>query len=198
MGTPALHMKAAVLFSLLQLSLMAAEPPVAHVHNFAKVNDHIYRGAEPSLVGFQELGAMGIKMVIDLREASESTRFEREQVQKLGIKYVNIPFAPFSAPTQKEIKEVLSVLLRNDAQPIFVHCRRGKDRTGTVVACYRIQHDGWDNRKAFAEAKKYGMSIAERGMRSYILNFSRITMPELDKPANEPAFSGMPGVPARP
>ena len=29
--------------------------------------------------------------------------------------------------------------------PIFVHCRRGKDRTGTVIACYRIQHDGWAN-----------------------------------------------------
>src|SRR5438309_2566207 len=77
----------------------AAELPVIHVRNFDRVNDHLYRGGVPTPVGLQEIGALGVKMVIDLREAGEGTDFEKEQVQKLGMKYINIPFRPLSAPT---------------------------------------------------------------------------------------------------
>jgi len=166
----------ALLVALAPLVLFAAQPPALHVRNFGKVNDHLYRGGEPSLVGLQELGAMGVKVIIDLRETSESTDFERHQVEKLGMKYINVPLAPLSAPTQEQMEHVLSLLVHDDSKPIFVHCRRGKDRTGTVIACYRIQHDGWTDRKAYEEAKKDGMSMAERGMRSYILHFSPVTI----------------------
>jgi protein tyrosine/serine phosphatase len=87
------------------------------------------------------------------------------------MKYLNVPFPPFSAPSKQEIDRVLSILLHDDSDTIFVHCRRGKDRTGTVIACYRVQHDGWDNQKALQEARQHGMSMMERGMQSYILNF---------------------------
>jgi protein tyrosine/serine phosphatase len=151
---------------------LAASSPAADVRNFGEVNDHLYRGAAPSAVGLQELGAMGIKLVIDLRETGRGTSVERAQVEKLGIRYVNIPLRPTSAPTQEEISHLLSLLSQNGTSRIFVHCRRGKDRTGTVVACYRIQHDGWTNRKAQAEANEYGMSRMERGMRSFIVHFT--------------------------
>ncbi len=191
-------MRFVLFICLFQLPLFGAEPPVAHVRNFGKVNDHIYRGAEPSLVGLQELGAMGVKTVIDLREASQSTEFERQEVQKLHMKYVNVPLPPLSAPTQEEVQQVLSLLLQNDSEPVFVHCRRGKDRTGTVVACYRIQHDRWKNQDALNEAKKYGISYAERGMRSYILHFSPLNIAAASKGANQPTFTGIAGTPAQP
>src|SRR5436305_12725522 len=75
----------------------AAELPVIHVPNFDRVNDHLYRGGVPTPVGLQEIGALGVKMVIDLREAGEGAEFEKEQVQKLGIKYINIQFHPHPA-----------------------------------------------------------------------------------------------------
>lgn len=148
----------------------AVEPPAVHVKNFGQVDSHVYRGAEPSPVGLEELAAMGVKTVVDLRESSEATGFEKDAAQKLGIKYWNIPFKPMSAPTGEQVQRVLS-LLTGGTDPVFVHCRRGKDRTGTVVACYRIQHDGWNNRKALDEANRYGMSSLERGMRSFIIRF---------------------------
>jgi protein tyrosine/serine phosphatase len=161
----------AIAFLCLASLTFAAENPAAHVRNFGEVNEHLFRGAEPSLAGLQELAGMGVKMVIDLREPGGGTEFERQQVEKLGMKYVNVPFRPFSAPSQAQMQHVLT-LIDDDSQHIFVHCRRGKDRTGTVIACYRIQHDHWQNRQALEEAKKYGISIEERGMRSYILHFS--------------------------
>jgi len=141
---------------------------------------------------------MGIKLVVDLRETDASTDFERQQVEKLHMKYVNVPLRPLSAPTQDQVARVLSLLLNNDSQPVFVHCQRGKDRTGTIIACYRIQHDRWKNQEAFGEAKKYGISLVERGMRSYILHFSPMTIASVDQGATRPVFSGAPGVPAQP
>lgn len=142
-----------------------------HIRNFGEVNDHLYRGAEPTLQGMRELRAARVVLDIDLRESGAATEAERRIAQSLGIQYVNVPFPPFSAPGLDQLKRVLSLLEPDDAGKIFVHCRRGKDRTGTVVACYRIQHDGWANRRAIEEARSYGMSHTERGMRSFILHF---------------------------
>ena len=161
-----------------------ADLPVTHVPNFDRVNEHIYRSGEPSTVGLQELGAIGIKRVIDLREKSGATEFEKETLEKLGIKYTNIPFSAFSAPSDQQVQSVLKLLTANDPSPILVHCRRGKDRTGTVVACYRIQHDGWDNRRALAEAKEHGMSRLERSMQGYILHFTPVSLSVLGSPVH--------------
>jgi len=119
---------------------------------------------------------MGVKLDIDLRESSEGTELEKNAAAKLGIKYVNIPFPPLSSPGQERIQRALSLLLNNESETVFVHCRRGKDRTGTVIACYRIQHDHWDNQKALAEAKQHGMSFAERSMKAYILHFTPVSI----------------------
>jgi tyrosine-protein phosphatase SIW14 len=150
----------------------SAQSKPLHVRNFAEVNDHLYRGGAPTNIGLEELAAMHVSMIIDLREPGEGVDFEKQAVKGLGMKYINIPFRPFSAPTQEQMDQVLSLLLHGDSERIFVHCRRGKDRTGTVIACYRMQHDGWDKRAALLEARKHGMSFTERGMRTFILDFT--------------------------
>jgi len=146
--------------------------PVAHVANFGMVNEHLFRGAEPSVAGLSELGAAGVRLVIDLREAGAGTEFEKRQAEKLGMKYKNIPFQPLAAPTPAQVQMVLNLLVQNRAETVFVHCRRGKDRTGTVIACYRIQHDGWDQERALKEARRFGMSPVEVGMKAFVLHFT--------------------------
>ncbi len=154
------------------ISAWAGPPPPEHIRNFGVVDQTLYRGAEPSAIGLQELSAKGIKLVIDLRESGQSTLLEKQEVQQLGMKYLNVPFPPLSAPTSEQMRTVLFLLMNRGNNAIFVHCRRGKDRTGTVIACYRMQHDGWKNVKALEEAREYGMSWTERGMRSFVLSFS--------------------------
>ena len=63
--------------------------------------------------------------------------------------------------------------------PVLVHCRRGADRVGLLIACYRIAHDHWTNEEALAEACRYGLSPLEILMRSYIRHFdpARLKMP---------------------
>ncbi len=126
-------------------------------------------------------------MVIDLRESGQATLREQQQVQQLGMKYVNVPFRPWSAPTPAQMRTVLFLLMNRGNNSIFVHCRRGKDRTGTVIACYRIQHDGWKNVRALEEAREFGMSWTERGMRAFVLSFSPFPNAGLIPPGLQPA-----------
>jgi len=141
---------------------------IAGVPNFHQVDEHVYRGAQPDGSGFAALAKLGIKTVIDLRgENSEAT-----VVQRSGMHYVRLPWSGFRAPAESQIQAVLSLLNDNSAWPVFVHCRRGADRTGTAIACYRIVHDHWTNQQALAEAKTFGMSSMEVAMQRFILRFT--------------------------
>lgn len=141
---------------------------VAGVPNFHQVDEHVYRGAQPNGQGYAGLAKIGIKTVIDLRGETS----EENAVQRAGMRYVRLPWSGYKAPADSQITAVLSLLNDNAAWPVFVHCRRGADRTGTAIACYRIEHDHWTNQQALAEAKTFGMSSLEVAMQRYILRFT--------------------------
>ena len=61
-----------------------------------------------------------------------------------------------------------------------MHCKRGADRTGAVIAAYRIDHDHWDNLRAFKEAMSRGMSFFQLPRQGYILTFQRRTIAPTD------------------
>ena len=72
-----------------------------------------------------------------------------------------------------DVERVLTIIDAPENQPVFVHCRRGADRTGTIIACYRITHDGWNADQAKKEARLYGLSRLQHGMMNYIEKFYR-------------------------
>jgi tyrosine-protein phosphatase SIW14 len=140
--------------------------------NFQIVNEHVLRGGQPSDNGFKSLAERGVKTIIDLRLTDEHPVLREKQiVESIGMRFVSVPMKGLSAPTLEQVSKVLSLLEDEESWPVFVHCRRGSDRTGTILACYRITHDHWDNRKALDEAKTYGISVFEQAMRHYIQSF---------------------------
>ena len=149
-----------------------AEPQYGNPPNFQKVNDHVYRGAQPTNDGFRDLAQLGIKTVIDLRQIGEHSQADEQKlVTSLGMRYVSIPMAGMSAPKEDQVTAVLALLSDVTSGPVFVHCKRGADRTGLVVAVYRISQNGWENQKALSEAKSYGMSFFERAIQHYVLDY---------------------------
>ena len=156
----------------------ATIPDVPGVPNFHQVDEHVYRGAQPHGQGFSDLAKIGIKTVIDLRgETSED-----KEVQTAGMRYVRLPWSGYKAPTDSQISSVLALLSDNTAWPVFVHCKRGADRTGTAIACYRIVHDHWSNQEALAEAKTFGMSSMEVAMERFILRFKALPVASNTQP----------------
>jgi tyrosine-protein phosphatase SIW14 len=150
--------------------------------NFQKVDDHVYRGAQPTNNGFEDLAKRGIKTVVDLRDIGEHSQAdEQKAVSDLGMRYVSIPMQGMSTPKDKQIAAVLALLNDVTSGPVFVHCKRGADRTGTVIALYRIIHDGWDSKRALSEAKSYGMSVFQRAMQHYVTDYKTVgTIAEAD------------------
>ena len=58
------------------------------------------------------------------------------------------------------------------AWPVFIHCQRGADRTGTVIACYRILTQGWTNAQAMKEAESLGLASFQTGKKHFILGWN--------------------------
>jgi tyrosine-protein phosphatase SIW14 len=166
------------------LSVFAADN-LQGVPNFHQVDDHIYRGAQPTNPGFAELAKLGVKTIIDLRESGERSVAEKKTVEAAGMHYLSFPMGGYSVPSAEVMTKLLALFEDAKAGPVLVHCRRGADRTGTVVAVYRMVHDRWENAKALAEAKAFGMSWTERAMQSYIAHYK----------AGEPTASASAGSP---
>lgn len=161
---------------LLAAPLLAGEPGL---RDFIQVDAYVYRGRQPSAEGFTSLAKMGIKTVIDLRGGPIHMPRERKFVRAAGLKYVEERFSGIFPPRDEQIARLLAVMQDPSATPVFIHCRRGADRVGTLIACYRMVHDHWTNQQAFEEARSERFSPLEVLMRRYIMRFdpARVNVP---------------------
>src|SRR5438552_3534437 len=125
--------------------------PVEGIRNFYQIDGHVCRGGQPTNEGWKYLAKIGVKTVLNLREDDYRSAVEEQAVTALGMQYVNVPMSGLRAPTEAEILKILALLEDNTSGPVFVHCKRGADRTGAVIGAYRIDHDRWDNARALKE-----------------------------------------------
>jgi len=125
------------------------------VANFGEVTPWLYRGAQPSRQGYQELAAKGIDIVVDARLSGKGS--EKKVVNAAGMQYVSIPWHCMF-PKDKAIAQFLAILRENPKKKIFVHCRYGDDRTGMMIAAYRMAVENWTAQEAWAEMQHFGMN----------------------------------------
>jgi len=139
--------------------------------NFHQVNENLYRGAQPQRGGLERLSELGIKTVINLRGASDETRNEQVEAEVSGMRYFNIPMSGVGRPTDEQVERALAVIDNRENWPVFVHCQRGADRTGVIIAVYRILHDQWTEEQAITEAKRFGMARLQFRKKDYISDY---------------------------
>lgn len=122
-----------------------------------QVDEGLYRGGQPSLAGIRQLGQMGIKTIVCLRQPSLTVREERRLAEQLGMRWVSLPMWFWWRPSEKQIRKFLAVAEDPASRPVFVHCRQGWNRAGIMVAIYRMVYHGWPARQAYAEARQFGL-----------------------------------------
>ena len=135
---------------------------------FSLVDANVFRGGQPTKDGMKKLANLGIKTVINLRNDDEKAQAEEIEARALGLRYFNVPLDTFGRPADSKVEKVLALISAAENQPVFVHCHRGSDRTGIVIAAYRISFNGWTSEQATAEAKRYGLGFWQHGMKDYI------------------------------
>jgi tyrosine-protein phosphatase SIW14 len=163
--------------------------PIKGLPNFGEVTPMLFRGAQPSPEGLKTLGKMGVNIVVDAR--GDRADSEGKQVTKLGMRYVPIPWrCPF--PNDDVFVKFLKLVRDNPDKKIFVHCRLGDDRTGMMVAAYRMAAEGWSADEAMHEMQQFGFSTLHQYILCPRLASYERAFPEHLK--NNPALQGQPGV----
>jgi protein tyrosine phosphatase (PTP) superfamily phosphohydrolase (DUF442 family) len=128
---------------------LASPQELPGLPDFAQVSPELYRGAQPTPVGFEHLKEMGIRTVVDVRGKSHT-----DHIESLGLKYIQIP-SSVSRPDQQQIIQFLRIVRDPQNQPVFVHDDVGGDRAGLYVAAYRMAEQGWSARDAEAELPRF-------------------------------------------
>ncbi|HEV8204882.1 MAG TPA: tyrosine-protein phosphatase [Pyrinomonadaceae bacterium] len=145
------------------------------IKNFGQMDDRFFRGAQPKENDYSQLAALGIKTVIDLQD--DPTAYEKQKVEALGMKYVNIPMSDKDYPPTAKIDQFLKLVDDPTTGKFYVHCAGGRHRTGVMGAVYRFNHYNWNYDQVYAEMKKFdfytrwGHGEMKKFVQDYSVNF---------------------------
>lgn len=113
--------------------------------NFYKVSDELYRSRQPGDEEMEQLAAMGIRSVLNLREYHS----DDDEAAATGIKLYRVPMN--AGDINDELVTKALDALAAAPKPALVHCWHGSDRTGAIVAMYRMVFQGWPRQQAIDE-----------------------------------------------
>ena len=159
-------------FLLIGCSTPRGFPPVMSIQNYDNISSQFCRGAQENKFGAEFLKSQGVTLVINLRNKGDTWDREPAVVASLGMRYLWVPLKGVGAPTKFQMNFILAMIedeIKHGGK-VFVHCQKGCDRTGTVVACYEIRH-GFSNAVALNDAYFHGLSRFEMGMIEFIKKF---------------------------
>ncbi len=99
-----------------------------HLKNFYKLDDKLYRSAQPDKKAFEELKSLGIRNVLSLRDYHSD-----DDGEDLGLNLFRVKMDAGEIETEKVVEALR--IIRNAEGPVLVHCWHGSDRTGLSARC---------------------------------------------------------------
>jgi protein tyrosine/serine phosphatase len=138
------------------------------LENVGRVAPDIFRGSQPAKSGYDTLKKMGIRTVINLRTSLS----EKVNVEAAGMRSIEIPLSTFNNGDREKVDRVVALLADPAIRPVFVHCRQGRDRTGIVVAAYRMKVQGWHLAAAEAEMDSFGFNDVWVNLRHFLYRYA--------------------------
>jgi tyrosine-protein phosphatase SIW14 len=141
------------------------------IANFGVVDGRIYRGEQPGGGDYAALASIGVKTIIDLRGDAKSSA--PRDAAAAGLKYINIGIDGHGTPTDAQAIEFLKDVDDPANGVVYVHCAGGKHRTGSMIAVYRMTHDGWTIDQAYKEMLAYDFytSGGHEGFKTYVYDY---------------------------
>ena len=124
-----------------------------NIRNFGKMDNRLFRGAQPNESDYKDLKTLGVKTVVDLTDSPKS--YEKRDVEALGMRYVNIPMSDSSYPKAEQINAFLKLVNDSSTGTMFLHCAGGRHRTGVMGAVYRYNVNHWNFDQVYTEMQDY-------------------------------------------
>ena len=155
-GFPVLAMAAPTDITGHRSSAWAQPLSLPGVPNLHKVSDVLYRSAQPTGAGMRNLKKLGIETIVNLR----SFHSDRDEIGNTGLAYEHIYMKAWH-PEEEDVIRFLQIVTNPKRTPVLVHCQHGADRTGLMVAIYRIVVQGWSREDAAREMTEGGFGFHE-------------------------------------
>lgn len=132
---------------------------LAGADNLYKVDRRLYRSAQPTRAGFNNLSkSLGIKAVVSLREFHNDESLARGvpiTLHRVGFNTWHI-----GDDDGEKIVRALRLIRKAETQgSVLVHCQHGSDRTGAIIALYRILYQGVTKEAAIQEMMEGGFGF---------------------------------------
>lgn len=116
------------------------------VPNLYRVDEGVYRSAQPSALGMKNLASEGFKTIVNLRLFHSDT----DEAEGTGLRLVRVPMKAW-APDEQRAAQFFSIVSDPSNRPVLFHCWHGADRTGVMGALYRVVVQGWTKEAAIEE-----------------------------------------------
>ena len=155
------------------------QPSASDIPNFEWVNENFLRGGQPDQGGMNWLKEQGVKTVLDLRGGDRDNSWVDVDARGLNVKTIDIP--DFEPPTYDQVQEALNILNDPENHPVFVHCKAGVGRTGTITACWNVDR-GLTAEEALKKERinSYYGSLRQE---DFVRDFERLLKnPEMEEP----------------
>ena len=139
---------------------VSASPGLPNLH---RVNETLYRSAQPTKDGFAFLSRQPrlwnddppIKTVLSLRAFDDDDTL-LPATSPLRLEQIR---SKTWHPENEDVVKFLRIITTPSLQPVLVHCQHGSDRTGTMIAVYRVILDGWSKDHAVREMTDGGFGF---------------------------------------
>lgn len=132
---------------------------ISGVPNAGRINALLYRGGQPTNDGLAALRSLGVDTIVSFTLEGDGARAEAQAVQALGMQYIHLPWSANSLPPDNYLDQFLDLTSPARERVVFAHCKSGSDRTGLMVAAYRVRSDGWTPEQAMDEMDAFGYEV---------------------------------------
>ena len=123
--------------------------------SIVKLENGIFRGPR---LHREELEALQPALILNLENDHGAVCDEEVYCMSKNISFYNIRMSEIFPPSQRQLKEGVEII-QTARKPVYVHCLHGVDRTGFVIAAYRMIHQGWTLDKAYQECLDMGHHV---------------------------------------
>jgi protein tyrosine/serine phosphatase len=143
-----------------------AQPvPVAGVPNLHRIDESLYRSAQPTREGLLGVVGLGVRTVVNLRSGHSDSKL----LEGTNLHHLDVPLHAWHVE-DAEVVRVLKVVTDPAGAPYLLHCQHGADRTGLISAMYRLVVQRWSREEAIRElvAGGYGYHPIWKNLTDYL------------------------------